>query len=246
MSSIKEILVNDVVYHLAEDIVAMHPKEFKESKRSPRQMIEYKRIPEDSYLYMVLSDNEWKQSNKKYLRSKALIKKEWLESFLTKKEQKQEQIKVEKTTTEIQELPPLLELTDEEKFKDENGEVMEIETRGERKEDKCYFRVKDVSIYLQDPKLIENIIRSISSYEKFIDYIYFYSPSPRGITESVNTNQNENRKTDGIDSVLTIQNDNKTTEMYFTYNGILRCFYVSRNPNTKRFRQWKKPIAENV
>ena len=30
------------------------------------------------------------------------------------------------------------------KFKDENGNIIEIETRGERSVDKIYFRVKDV------------------------------------------------------------------------------------------------------
>ncbi len=41
---------------------------------------------------------------------------------------------------------PVLELTDDEKFKDEHNNIIEIETRGERLHDQIYFKVKDVSI----------------------------------------------------------------------------------------------------
>lgn len=41
-------------------------------------------------------------------------------------------------------VPPLLQLKDEEKFKDENGNMIEIETRGTKTFDGIFFYGKDV------------------------------------------------------------------------------------------------------
>ena len=40
--------------------------------------------------------------------------------------------------------PQILNLEDNEKFKDANGNILNIEVRGERNHKKCYFKVKDV------------------------------------------------------------------------------------------------------
>ena len=145
MSTLNEILVKNERYYVADEIVAMYPKEFKEAKKRPRNIIEYNRIPPDSYIYMSNLKSGWKMSQESNNKAKALIKKEWLELYFTKQQQKQEKetkLKETKETNEIKELPPLLELTDGEKFKDENGEIMEIETRGERKEDSVILKLK--------------------------------------------------------------------------------------------------------
>ena len=54
--------------------------------------------------------------------------------------------------------PDILDIEDNEKFKDVNGQSIEITIRGERKYDKCYFRVKDVSKGFKMPRLQETIL----------------------------------------------------------------------------------------
>ena len=45
----------------------------------------------------------------------------------------------------VEKAPPIIVLNDSEKFCDDCGNIVEIETRGIREHDKIYFKVKDVS-----------------------------------------------------------------------------------------------------
>lgn len=61
--------------------------------------------------------------------------------------------------------PDILDIEENEKFKDANGQSIEITIRGEREYDKCYFRVKDISKGFEIPRLQKNIIDDRTSYE---------------------------------------------------------------------------------
>ena len=50
-------------------------------------------------------------------------------------------------------VPEILELNDNEKFKDEYDNILDIEVRGERNVNHCYFRVKDISKCFEMPNL---------------------------------------------------------------------------------------------
>lgn len=62
-------------------------------------------------------------------------------------------------------------MKDEEKFKDNMGNIIEIETRGERQHDKIYFKVKDVANGFDMENLQKTIITD--NYENIIHYKYF-------------------------------------------------------------------------
>ena len=63
-----------------------------------------------------------------------------------------------KDDTGITKAPNIIFLKDDEKFKDDNGNVIEIETRGERDVDTAYFKVKDVMVSFDMENLYKNII----------------------------------------------------------------------------------------
>jgi hypothetical protein len=71
-------------------------------------------------------------------------------------------------------LPDILNLNDNEKFKDDNGNILDIETRGERDFDKVFFKAMDVSTSLNALHLINSLIRKTSAFKINIDYTYFY------------------------------------------------------------------------
>ena len=73
----------------------------------------------------------------------------------------------------IEEAPSILDLEDNEKFKDINGKPLNIEVRGDRKHDNCFFKVKDVSEAFEMPNLYTTIISSSSRYLINEDYKYF-------------------------------------------------------------------------
>lgn len=122
----------------------------------------------------------------------------------------------EKEVQEIENAPPLLHLDDSEKFHDADGNIIEIETRGERHEDRIYFYVKDVSVGFGMPNLNDTLIDKDRGYTRGTDYKLMFNRS-----SSVN------------DRRCTIKKC-----LFLTYEGLLRVLFVSRNKNATLFRKW--------
>jgi len=121
---------------------------------------------------------------------------------------------------ELENAPPLLHLDDSEKFHDADGNVIEIETRGERDRKKIYFNVKDVSAGFEMPSLSKNLLRHIyldvqNGYERGVHY------KPFKRVPSGDTNKQSN-----------------TLSLYLTYRGLVRVLFVSRNKNVDKFQDW--------
>ena len=119
----------------------------------------------------------------------------------------------------VENAPPILYLDDAEKFHDADGNVIEIETRGERHEDKIYFKVKDVSVGFGMPSLSRNIL-CFKAYERGLHYTTFKRETTLHSMESKNTNK-----------------PSKTT-LYLTYRGLVRVLFVSRNKHVDKFQDW--------
>ena len=64
-------------------------------------------------------------------------------------------------------------LDDSEKFQDSDGNILEIEIRGERKCDKVYFKVKDIAVAFDMKHLYGIIIDKRTKYIKDKHYEYF-------------------------------------------------------------------------
>ena len=117
---------------------------------------------------------------------------------------------------EIENAPPLLHLDDSEKFHDVDGNVIEIETRGERHEDKIYFNVKDVSVGFEMLRLNDTLTNKERGYTRNIDYKTMFIRS-KHIS----------------DVSCTIKKC-----LFLTYEGMLRVLFASRNKNATLFRKW--------
>ena len=63
-----------------------------------------------------------------------------------------------------------------EKFKDESGNVLEVEVRGERNKNKIFFKVQDVMTAFKMPSLDKNLLDATSNYERDIHYKTFNRP----------------------------------------------------------------------
>jgi hypothetical protein len=116
----------------------------------------------------------------------------------------------------IENAPPILELEDEEKFHDVDGNIIEIETRGEKERGKILFKVKDVSIAFNMPNL-ERTLRDIrNNYKKNIHYKKYY----------IRNSGVENSQT-------TIKK-----RLYLTYKGLLRVLFASNAERAEKFQDW--------
>lgn len=112
--------------------------------------------------------------------------------------------------------PDILELNDNEKFVDVNNNVLNIEVRGERNHNKCYFKVKDVSDGFELPNLNSSLLHKTDN--KFmIDIHYKYFT---------------------IIKMGKPHNEYSKKELYLTYNGILKVLFCSRTGNAENFQKW--------
>jgi hypothetical protein len=242
------IKLSDKEYYNCDDLIKKDKEFFKNCELKIRNIIKWKKIPADKYIYGYKVDGNWKESNVKYNKSRLLLLKEYCDNNIKlleeeeKIEEKQEEEikknnkikkkeivkekkikKINKVIEEIQEenknkneveilekLPPLIELKDDEKFKDENNLPLDIEVRGIREYDKIYFNVEDVMIAFNMPNLNITLTDKRKDYIKNIHYKKFYRIA-QGLTKK---------------------------NIFLTYLGFVRVLFVSHNKNCEKFQEW--------
>jgi hypothetical protein len=116
--------------------------------------------------------------------------------------------------------PEILELEDNEKFKYENDNIIEIETRGERKYDCVYFLMSDVANTFELPGLASTLTHNKSDYNINEHYVYFICPN-NGMTKT------QQKKKPRVQKL-----------MYITYEGMIKILYCSKSSKAKAFRSW--------
>jgi hypothetical protein len=198
-------------YYLALELKEYSASFFKGCKNIG-QIIINQNIPKNKYTYGMNINNkliEVSGKSKKY--HKLYILKKWIEENMPEFNKK---IKYD-----VELAPDVFELNDNEKFRDVKNNVIKIETRGERKLDKCFFKVKDVSIAFGLGKLYNTLLDKISGYKHGEHYIYF-NIQKISITDKKN-NKEVLKKT-----------------LFLTYYGITRVLFVSKSASVTKFQKW--------
>ena len=202
------ITINDIEYINSEDVFIKAPIYCKDS-RNGRELIKNKKITD--FIYAKPLENKWIISNgKSYKYDKILL----LKSFVDTIQEISNPIVID---DKYEVAPDIIHLENHEKFKDNDGNIIEIETRGNRKVNNIYFKVKDVMIGFEMDNIITTIIdkRKNDGYCENIHYKYF------------------NCKLLGFVQKITIKK-----ELYLTYEGILRVLFASHNKKVKQFISW--------
>lgn len=147
-----EIIIDNISYYNLDDVRNMFPNVFVNNKLSSRKLILSLDITTDDYMYAYLKKNVWVPSNELYCKAKILIKKRWIDSKCNK----------DIINAEIADIPKMVI----------NGKELNIEIRTEGiiSIDTILFRVKDIAVEFNVPKLRDNITDKRSSYEENIDY----------------------------------------------------------------------------
>jgi len=205
------IIINKDEY-ISSDVLFEKAPVYCKLSRSGRDLIRKKKITD--YIFAKSVNNKWCVSDgKSYKYDKIFIKKSFYDTI---PEVKQDKVIVDENN--IQLAPDIIYLDDSEKFKDENGVCVEIETRCTRKADEIYFKVKDVSISFKLDNFEKNIHDKKSYFKENEHYKYFNCEKVR---------KKENKTSNIIKK-----------ELYLTYEGILRVLFASHSPNVKPFIKW--------
>jgi hypothetical protein len=201
------VKLNEIEYINCDDVFKKAPIYCKDS-RNGRELIKNKKIKD--FIYARLKENKWTITDgKSYKYDKILFKKSFIDTI---KEITEPIITDDKYDT----VPDDIHLDNNEKFKDDEGNILEIETVGERKVNNIYFKVKDVISGFNMDRLNDIIIDKNTTYNENIDYKFFYLK---------NNNNFGNKQI-------------KKKELYLTYRGLLRVLFVSRNGKTDKFIKW--------
>jgi hypothetical protein len=212
------------LYYLADELKLRCPTFFAGTSKTIRKIIEKKKIPETEYVYATTFKKQWKLCDSSCKKGKLLLTKNWSELNINLNETtsnvslNEDVSKNENENKNINEpiinAPGLLILEDNKKFRDNEGNMFEIEIRGEKQKDKIFFKVKDVSVAFNLPNLNSVLLHTDKGYERNTDYITF----------------NRTLTIDGRDI--------KKPTIYLTYKGLLRVLFVSRNKNVEKFQDW--------
>ena len=141
-----------------------NPELFIGCQRSLKTIIEKKKIPKNMFLFVTYHEKkkEWATYNNPPKKAKLLIRKKW---FL--KNSNKESIKV---------APEEIDLKESEKFRDKDGNTIEVEVRGDRDPDKCFFKAKDIAKGFGIKRLMTVLInkKDGSKYVLRDHYLYFH------------------------------------------------------------------------
>ena len=214
MEQIPRIIIDNVEYISGDELMKHAPLFYKSSKNS-REVLRKHNIPEKSFIYAKYDTKKnWIKTNGKSIRfDKVLFSEDYCRTIKELNGQKVDDKGVEEAPNEIK-------LSDDEKFKDDNNNIIEIYTIGVRTYDKIFFQCCDVSIRFDIKNLNNSIIDEKSSYEKEKDYKYF------NVKIKANCLKNEN-------GPIKIKK-----ELFLTYTGLLRVLFCTRNNKTSNFIKW--------
>jgi len=196
------ITINDIEYYNSEDVFNKAPIYCKDC-RNGRELIKNKKIKD--FIYAKSKDNKWTITNgKSYKYDKILL----LKSFVDTIKEISNPIIVD---DKYEVAPDIINLENHEKFKDNDGNIIEIETRGDRKVNSIYFKVKDVMTGFNIEHLLDTLVKNTTSYTENIDYKFF------------NLSKSDNK------SKIKIKK-----ELFLTYKGFQKMIECSRNRFTDR------------
>uniref|UniRef100_A0A6C0C9C7 Bro-N domain-containing protein n=1 Tax=viral metagenome TaxID=1070528 RepID=A0A6C0C9C7_9ZZZZ len=212
--------INNKKYYLISELMTEYPTLFKKCKNG-REFVNKENISSNKYIFARSTERGFTVTDgmsKKF--DKIFILKDWFdENYVDDVESEEE---IEEIKEDIGEAPAIIELDDHEKFVDNYDNIVEIEVRGERDHEKCYFRVKDIMEGFGIKYLNDVIInKNRSGYIHDIHYKYFYCHAS---VKDRSGNKNEKIK--------------KIKELYLTYLGLLRVFFVSRKETADKFVKW--------
>ena len=184
------------------------------------KIIEKKNIPHDQYFYAGYTEkNGYKECSSDYKARRLLIKEDWVHanvpgfgSVASVTPQAPVKPKVYPPA------PPLLILHDEENFR-EDGNVIEIEVRGERRHDAIWFKARHIERMLEMTDIVGYLSTTGSKYEKGKHYSTFLIHLPCNPCEG-----------DKIDK--------SNTATFLSHAGLMMLLHRRRHPIADKFRAW--------
>lgn len=229
MDTLKKITINNKKYYSADDLLKLNLNELEDCTNG-RKILDKKNLAKRDYVFGKLKNKTWiETTGKSYKVDRVFISTKWAEDNLNKDDEieeseendnEDEESKEESQPPKIIQMPGLIELKKSEKMRDNEGNIIEIEIRGTRNYNNCFFLVKDVATGFGMKNLHDSIIKKNRGYTNGLHYRYFYK-NPDIVLK--------NQK---------IKNNKKVKKLFLTYIGLLKVLFSSRNNTVSKFVGW--------
>ncbi len=234
----EEIKLGEKAYYKAEDLKAYDPAYFYGCS-SIRRIIAKQKIDPAQYAYAMQKKNVWNLTANQAApptRSTLMLLAEWVIANVPKMRRSSVSSwssasdtgsAVNLSVSELGstdpdpvclEAPPLLHLEPHEKFRNADGKIFELETRGSRTAMGVYFLGKDVAAAFEMPNLIRIMKDKETLYECGEHYTTFIC----------------------VDKKSAKPTGKKFT--FITYEGMIKILYSSHSSIAKTFRKWATDI----
>jgi hypothetical protein len=210
------ITINDKQYIMGDNLFNNAPI-YTKGCRSSRDIISKKQIEAKNYIYARNKDNKWIVSDGKSFKFDKIF---FTKSFVDKIPELKTETTYIVDNNGINKAPPIIVLNDNEKFMDNDGNIIEIETRGERSVDKIFFKVKDIADGFEMHNLQNDLIKTHTAYENEKDYKYFICEKKDAVLKKPSKQ-------------IVVKK-----ELFLTYEGILRVLFVSKCGRANTFIKW--------
>ena len=235
MDNVKTYVSNNRTYYLLEDIKEQKLNvDYFTGCKSMKKCIQRQNIPDDKIVYM--KNN--KEYDVGYKLASVYVEEDYVKNHILNKEEqnkkkedelnkrKEKRIEENKKRKEfnennVEDAPDVIHLNDDEMFKDEEGVVMDIETRGEKTQDGIFFKASDIGKAFDYERIIEVITNVRSDYVYEINYKYFKISNASILYGGVHQNKKE---------------------LFLTYDGVLKVLFCSQGDRGVRFRKWATRI----
>ena len=203
--------------YILGDYILTNAPIYSKGCRNSRDIIKKKKLELTNYIYARHKDGKWLITDGKSAKYDKIFYKKSILLTISELNNKNEKIM---DSTGIEKAPKIIYLNDNEKFQDDNGNILEIETRGIREHDKIYFKVKDVSLGFGMSRLQDTILDNGTKYELNVHYKFFNCINPQDIENKTNKKSIVKKK------------------LFLTYLGMLRALFTIENNKTSKFINW--------
>jgi len=211
-----EIIINNNKYYNANDLSEYDPTYFFGCSKTVRNILGKKKIDKNNYVYATFNKKTgWAMSadqSKPATKACLLLASKWVVENIPKMMPISNESK--ESIYEYPEAPAIILLDDEEKFRDDENKIVEIETRGERTSKGIYFLAKDVSEAFDMPNLSKTLLKEDRGYIEKVHYSIFSA----------------------VDGGSVSANKGKT--LFITYKGMLKILFCSRTGRANKFVEW--------
>jgi hypothetical protein len=232
-----EYIIDGEKYHKYDEVIAEYPR-FKNGSRSKAAFVEVNKMPDDAWTYAREWKDGWQVSDGSSCRSdKFFINVNYYQDNIEQKNKVQDNIE-QIAVRDI--LPTEIHLSDQEKFKDNEGTPLRMRVYGERNVNKCYFRLVDVATAFGMKKLRDTVTRKNGGYILGEHYKKFYHDvTDMGLQTKCEVIKFATPVLNGTDKVAPTNCGNSNTVITcLTYLGLLKVLFASKNNVTKNYISW--------